>query len=100
MSFPVPISHVLCEDDSVIGTPFYMMDFVKGALFTDPRMPGCTGPQRVSDSIFPTSPQASLLVDDDEFRMRRRTDNRIASQAFPNIKCDKTAVTNKLVSMV
>ncbi|KAG8995060.1 hypothetical protein FRB93_001250 [Tulasnella sp. JGI-2019a] len=36
---PVPEMVVLCEDKSVIGTPFYVMEFVDGRIFTDVRMP-------------------------------------------------------------
>ncbi|KAG8860095.1 hypothetical protein FRB96_004118 [Tulasnella sp. 330] len=36
---PVPEMVVLCEDSSVIGTPFYVMEFVDGRIFTDARMP-------------------------------------------------------------
>jgi len=35
---PVPNVYVLCEDSSIIGTPFYVMEFVKGRIFTDVRM--------------------------------------------------------------
>ncbi len=37
---PVPHMHLLCEDDSVIGAPFYLMDHVAGRGFDDPRLPG------------------------------------------------------------
>lgn len=36
---PIPEPIVLCEDVSVIGTPFYIMEFLDGRIFTDPRMP-------------------------------------------------------------
>ncbi|CAI5995372.1 unnamed protein product [Closterium sp. NIES-65] len=36
---PVPAVHALCTDPSVIGTPFYIMDFVPGRIFTNPRLP-------------------------------------------------------------
>ncbi|CAI5486214.1 unnamed protein product [Closterium sp. Naga37s-1] len=36
---PVPAVHALCTDPSVIGTPFYIMDFVPGRIFTDPCLP-------------------------------------------------------------
>ncbi|KAJ7072786.1 kinase-like domain-containing protein [Mycena amicta] len=36
---PVPEPIILCEDVSVIGTPFYVMEFVDGRIFTDIRMP-------------------------------------------------------------
>ncbi|VUC27369.1 unnamed protein product [Clonostachys rosea] len=33
--FPVPKAYLLCNDPSVIGTVFYVMEFVKGRIFTD-----------------------------------------------------------------
>ena len=36
---PVPRTHVLCKDDSVIGTWFYVMDAVEGRIFWDPAFP-------------------------------------------------------------
>ncbi|KAI7783581.1 APH-domain-containing protein [Diaporthe eres] len=33
--FPVPKVFDLCEDASIIGTPFYVMEFVKGRIITD-----------------------------------------------------------------
>jgi len=37
---PVAPSLHLCEDVSIIGTPFYLMDFVQGRIFWDPMLPG------------------------------------------------------------
>ena len=37
--FPVARHHVLCTDDSVIGTWFYIMDMVEGRIFWDPAIP-------------------------------------------------------------
>ncbi|KAK7057593.1 acyl-CoA dehydrogenase family member 11 [Favolaschia claudopus] len=36
---PVPQPIILCEDKSIIGTPFYVMEFVDGRIFTDTTMP-------------------------------------------------------------
>ncbi|WP_025771551.1 phosphotransferase [Thioalkalivibrio sp. HK1] len=36
---PVPAVLGLCEDDSVIGTAFYLMDYLDGRVFVDPRLP-------------------------------------------------------------
>lgn len=36
---PVPEPFVLCEDVAVVGTPFYIMEFLEGRIFTDARMP-------------------------------------------------------------
>ena len=38
--FPVPRSRALCMDESVIGTAFYIMDYVKGRVFWDQSLPG------------------------------------------------------------
>ena len=43
---PVARTHCLCLDDTVIGTPFYVMDFVEGRIFWDPLLPGMTSVQR------------------------------------------------------
>jgi aminoglycoside phosphotransferase (APT) family kinase protein len=43
---PVARVHALCEDASVIGTAFYMMDFVEGRVLWDPSLPGVTPPER------------------------------------------------------
>jgi aminoglycoside phosphotransferase (APT) family kinase protein len=37
---PVPSALHLCQDLSVIGSPFYVMDFVDGRLFWDLELPG------------------------------------------------------------
>jgi aminoglycoside phosphotransferase (APT) family kinase protein len=36
---PVAKAHALCEDDSVIGTAFYVMEYVAGRVFWDPGLP-------------------------------------------------------------
>ncbi|CAE6338723.1 unnamed protein product [Rhizoctonia solani] len=35
---PIPKPILLCEDSSVVGTPFYVMEFLDGRIFSDPRM--------------------------------------------------------------
>jgi aminoglycoside phosphotransferase (APT) family kinase protein len=37
---PVPKTYLLCQDDEVIGTWFYVMECVAGRVLTDPRLPG------------------------------------------------------------
>lgn len=37
--FPVPKTHALCEDPAVIGTAFFLMDFVEGRIFWDAGLP-------------------------------------------------------------
>ena len=45
---PVPKTHALCEDDSVIGTAFYVMEHVQGRILWDPALPGMTPPERAA----------------------------------------------------
>jgi len=44
--FPVPHLYALCTDDSVIGTPFYVMAMVEGRIFWDATLPHETPPVR------------------------------------------------------
>ncbi|MCH2163227.1 MAG: phosphotransferase family protein [Marinovum sp.] len=39
---PVPRVHALCEDDSVVGSMFFVMDLAPGAVHMDPSLPGET----------------------------------------------------------
>ncbi len=43
---PVPKMHALCEDTSVIGTKFYVMEMVEGRLFTTTALPDLTKDDR------------------------------------------------------
>lgn len=43
---PIPEPILLCEDVSVIGTPFYIMEFLDGRIFTDTRMLEVPPPDR------------------------------------------------------
>jgi aminoglycoside phosphotransferase (APT) family kinase protein len=45
---PVARTHCLCEDDSVIGSAFYVMDFVRGRVLWDPALPGLDVEERRS----------------------------------------------------
>ncbi len=48
VGFPVPAMRALCEDDSVIGTSFYVMDFLEGRIFRDARLPGLAPAERTA----------------------------------------------------
>jgi aminoglycoside phosphotransferase (APT) family kinase protein len=43
---PVARAHALCEDTSVIGTMFYVMDYVQGRVIWDPSLPGMAPRER------------------------------------------------------
>jgi aminoglycoside phosphotransferase (APT) family kinase protein len=46
--FPVPVMRALCQDEGVIGTAFYVMDFMEGRIFRDARMPGLAPGERAA----------------------------------------------------
>jgi aminoglycoside phosphotransferase (APT) family kinase protein len=48
VGFPVARPHALCEDDSVIGTMFYVMDCVEGRVMWDQALPGMTRGERAA----------------------------------------------------
>lgn len=43
---PVPKMYCLCEDESVIGRAFYVMEFVEGRVLWDQSLPGMSNAQR------------------------------------------------------
>lgn len=45
---PVAKMHLLCDDDSVIGSMFYIMDHIDGRNFNDPTMPDLSNPDRAA----------------------------------------------------
>ena len=45
---PVPRVHALCEDPEIIGSVFYVMDFVDGRIFWDQRLPGLPRAERAA----------------------------------------------------
>ncbi len=45
---PVARAHALCEDPSVIGSNFYVMDYVDGRIYWDPHLPECEPAERAA----------------------------------------------------
>ena len=46
--FPVPHVHGLCEDESIIGTPFFVMDLVDGRIVWEASFPGLSPTERAA----------------------------------------------------
>jgi aminoglycoside phosphotransferase (APT) family kinase protein len=46
--FPVPHIHGLCEDENVIGTPFFVMDLVDGRIVWEASFPGLSPVERAA----------------------------------------------------
>jgi aminoglycoside phosphotransferase (APT) family kinase protein len=45
---PVPRTYVLCEDPDVVGTAFYIMEYVHGRLMVEPDLPGVAPAERAA----------------------------------------------------
>lgn len=52
---PVPKAYALCEDDSVIGSAFYIMEFLDGRIIEDSTMPGVSAEDRKEMCVGPWS---------------------------------------------
>ena len=61
--FPVARPYVLCEDGSVIGTAFYVMEYVEGRIYWGPLLPGVSKEERfaVYDAMNATTAQLHML---------------------------------------
>jgi aminoglycoside phosphotransferase (APT) family kinase protein len=47
---PVPKAYCLCEDVSIVGTEFYIMEFLDGRIIEDPTLPDVTPAERTEMS--------------------------------------------------
>jgi aminoglycoside phosphotransferase (APT) family kinase protein len=45
---PVPRALTICDDETVIGAPFYIMQFLDGRVFSDPSLPALAAPERAA----------------------------------------------------
>src|ERR1700736_5103384 len=43
---PIPKVLAFCEDNAILGAPFYIMEFVEGRIFYDQRLPGMAPHER------------------------------------------------------
>lgn len=57
---PVARMHVLCEDESVIGRAFYVMEYVEGCVLWEQSLPGMTREQRRAIYLEMNRVQAAL----------------------------------------
>ncbi|PIA44315.1 hypothetical protein AQUCO_01700131v1 [Aquilegia coerulea] len=57
---PVPKVFCLCTDPSVIGTDFYIMEFLEGRIFLDPSLPGVAPNKRRAIYLQTAKTLASL----------------------------------------
>jgi aminoglycoside phosphotransferase (APT) family kinase protein len=48
VGFPVPTMRAYCDDAAVIGTAFYVMDFLQGRIFRNARLPGMAAAERAA----------------------------------------------------
>jgi aminoglycoside phosphotransferase (APT) family kinase protein len=46
--FPVPRPYVLCADEDIVGTMFFIMEYVEGRIFWELDLPGCDPDERTA----------------------------------------------------
>jgi acyl-CoA dehydrogenase len=52
---PVPNALAWCDDASIVGTPFYLMEYLEGRVFVDQSLPGVSNAER--EAIYMKSTQ-------------------------------------------
>ncbi|VFQ94699.1 unnamed protein product [Cuscuta campestris] len=57
---PVPKVFCLCTDSSVIGTPFYIMEYLEGRIFIDPKLPDLT--PKLRKKVYHATTQALASI--------------------------------------
>lgn len=71
-AIPVPEVYFYCEDDSIVGTPFYLMEYLDGRVFVDQSLPGLAKEtrsdiymemNRVISELHKVQPQSVGLAD-------------------------------------
>jgi aminoglycoside phosphotransferase (APT) family kinase protein len=99
---PVPRTYFLCEDTAVIGTAFFVMDYVAGRIITDPLLPNLSPDERagVYDSMNETMARLHKV----DFRAVGlgdfgRPEGYIARQVARWIKQYKAAEIEKIEAM-
>ncbi|KAJ1101605.1 hypothetical protein NDU88_006671 [Pleurodeles waltl] len=60
VGFPVPRSLLYCDDSTVIGTEFYIMEHVQGRIFRDISLPGVSPAERCALYVAMTETLAQL----------------------------------------
>ena len=57
---PVPKTHALCTDEAVMGSMFFVMEYLEGRTLFDPRLPGMSAEERAA--IFDGMNQAIAAI--------------------------------------
>ena len=58
---PVPKAYCLCKDTRVIGTPFYIMEFLDGRIIEDPSISDVSAEDRTE--MYAGIPQSMIYPD-------------------------------------
>lgn len=63
---PVPKTYVLCEDETIIGTAFYVMEHVHGRVFLHPQLPELSRDER--SQVYDSMNQVLAILHGVDFR--------------------------------
>jgi aminoglycoside phosphotransferase (APT) family kinase protein len=101
-SFPVAEPLCYCADDTIAGTPFYVMAFADGRVFWEPHMPGSEPAERAAIYEAMNATIARLhSFDPDEIRLGDygRGENYVARQIERWSKQYRASETEKIEAM-
>lgn len=61
---PVPKVYCFCDDSTIIGSPFYIMEFLDGRIFEDPWLPNIDARDRnaMFVTFLPSSPPRTWKI--------------------------------------
>jgi len=100
---PVPRTYLLCEDESVIGTAFYIMERVKGRIFRDSIAENVSGPGERA-AIFDSMNETLANIHEADWKALGladfgKTGNYMARQVNRWARQYETSMTDRIETM-
>ncbi len=100
--FPVPRSVAYCGDNSVLGTEFYLMDFIDGKIFWNIALPNLT--PKIREKIFDSKISTLAKLQSIDYKKAGletfgKTSDYMARQIHRWSKIYKASETSKIISM-
>jgi aminoglycoside phosphotransferase (APT) family kinase protein len=80
---PVPRVYAHCIDERVLGTEFYIMEYVEGRIFTDPSLPGMMTHRRKAYESVVTTLAAIHAVDVEKYMTTTTSTNTTTPPRIP-----------------
>ena len=82
---PVPRTYCYCDDRSVIGTPFFVMEFVAGRQFWDPALPELNRAERTLWMELGREPTLEEIAEEASLPVEQAREVRAAARASASL---------------